>query len=78
MIQVRQAIDDRHGSKPGKFLDDFLAEGSDHYPVAIARHDTGGILDRLAASHLGVSRGQKEGVAAQVDHAGLERHPGAS
>ncbi len=54
-----------------------MGEGADHHRIEHARHDDGGIADRLATAQLSVTRREEDGLAAELDHAGFERQAGA-
>ncbi len=53
-----------------------MGVGTDHHHIEHARQHDGAVADRLATAQLGVARGQEDGLAAELDHAGLERHAG--
>ncbi len=73
---VRQAVDHRHPRVGGEFGEGAVGMGTDHHRIEHARQHDGAVADRLAAAQLGVARGQEDGLAAELDHAGLERHAG--
>jgi hypothetical protein len=61
----------------GEHLHRLLLEGADHDRIDHARDDPRAVLDRLAASELGVARREEERMTAELDHAGLEGDAGA-
>ncbi len=77
VVFVGQAVDHGNARMRGKSLNDRLLESADHHDVNHARHHTCHVFDRLAARKLGVAPVQVDGDAAQLIHAGFERHPGA-
>ena len=77
VVFVGEAVDDRDARVRGEALDDRLLEGADHHDVDHARDDPRNVLDRLASRKVRVHAVQVDGDAAQLIHAGLERHSGA-
>ena len=77
MVFVGQAVDHRHARVRGEALDDRLLERADHHDVDHARDHARDVLDRLAARELRVAAIQVDRDAAELVHAGLERHAGA-
>ncbi|MNF67865.1 hypothetical protein D3C84_496930 [compost metagenome] len=73
---VGQAVDHRHPRMCGEFGERAVGEGADHHRIEHARHDDGAIADRLATAELGIARRQEDGLAAELDHAGLEGETG--
>ncbi|MNF62755.1 hypothetical protein D3C84_444400 [compost metagenome] len=73
---VGQAVDHRHSRIRGELGQGAVGEGADHHRIEHARHDDGGIANRLAAAELGVAWREENRLAAQLDHAGLERQAG--
>jgi hypothetical protein len=74
---IGEAVDDRNRRPPGQHVATLLGEGADHDAVAVAAEHAGGVLDGLAAGDLRALRGEVHGVAAELDHPDLERHPRA-
>jgi hypothetical protein len=74
---VGQAVDHRHARVGGEFGQGAVGVGTDHHRIEHARHDDGAVADRLATAQLGVTGRQEDRLAAELDHAGLERHAGA-
>ena len=72
--QISQAVDNRDRGVFGQIGDGFVRESARHDAVDVAREDFGGVGDRLATAELDVARGEKQGVAAELEHADLERH----
>ncbi|MNM83949.1 hypothetical protein D3C81_960210 [compost metagenome] len=73
---VGQRVDHRHTRVGGEFGQGAVGVGTDHHHVEHARQHDGTVADRLATAQLGVARGQEDGLAAELDHAGFERQPG--
>ena len=73
---VGQAVDYRHAGVGGEFGQGAVGKGTDHHRIEHARHDDGAVADRLAATQLGVTRGEEDRLAAELDHAGFEGQPG--
>ena len=71
--EVGEAVDDGDARVLGEVGDGLVREGARHDAVDVAREDFRGVVDRLAAAELDVARGEEEGVAAELEHAGLER-----
>ena len=77
MQLVGEAVDHRDPRIGGKALDDRLLERADHHHVDHPRYHACDVLDGLAARELRVAAIQVDGDAAQLIHAGLERHASA-
>jgi hypothetical protein len=74
---IGEAVEHRHRGPAGQLLGPGLIEGADDDAVAVTAQHPRGVLDRLAAGDLGALRRQVDRVAAELEHADLERHPGA-
>ena len=75
--EVGEAVDDGDVGIPGQLLHLLLGVGADHDAVAVAGEHPGGVLHRLAPADLALPAGEEEGVAPQLEHAGLKGDPGA-
>ena len=75
MLVVRQRIDDRDRGLGGKLLHDRVRERPDDDPVDPAVEVARDVRDALADAEADVARRKVDRVAAELAHAGLERHP---
>jgi len=66
-----------HRRRSGPALGELVAEGAHHDRVAVAAEDPRRVAERLAAADLGPLRRQVDRVAAELEHADLERDAGA-
>ena len=74
MVFVGEPVDHRHARMRGEALDDRLLKRADHHDVHHPRNYARNVLDRLAARQLRIAAVQVDRDAAQLIHAGLERH----
>jgi len=74
MVFVGEPVDHRNARMRGEALDQVLAERADHHDVDHPRDHARHVLDRLAARELRVVPVQVDRDAAELVHAGLERH----
>ena len=74
---VGQAVDHRDAGVGGEFGQGAVGKGSDHHRIEHARHDDRAVTDRLATAQLRIARRKEDRLAAELDHAGLERDPRA-
>src|SRR5258708_1882607 len=75
MRAPRQPVDHVHGGGRGKLQQRVMVEDADHDGVDIARQHPRGIGNGLAAAELHLRAGQHDGLAAELAHADVERHP---
>ncbi|MCY1416102.1 hypothetical protein D9M71_316030 [compost metagenome] len=73
---VGQAVDHGHTGIGGELGQGAVGVGPDHHHINHARQHDGAVANRLATAQLGVAWRQEDGLAAELDHAGLERHAG--
>ena len=72
-----QPVDHRHGGVARELGHRLVVERADHDDVDIAREHAGGVGDGLAAPELHLLPGQHDGLAAELAHGDVERHPRA-
>jgi hypothetical protein len=74
---VREAVDHRDPRVARQGLDALLSEGPVHDRVRVAAEHPRGVLEGLSAPELRVARHERDGQAAELEHAHLERHAGS-
>ena len=76
MEATGHAVDDRHGGSSGEAFHPVVVEGADHHRVDHFRENPRGILNRFAASELGIPGADEQRVSTELVHADLERDAG--
>src|SRR5258708_6258226 len=71
----RQPVDDGHGGMRRKLQQCIMVEDADHDRIDVTRQHARGIGDGLAAAELHFRTRQHDGLAAELTHADVERHP---
>ncbi len=72
MEAIGERVDDGNRGARRQLLEPTVLEGSHHDGVGHAGDDSRGVLHGLATPQVGVPGGEKDGVAAELGHAGLE------